>query len=79
MRSLRSTLGIKIEFLKRKEVSDMLQRFKVRLFPDEKQEVLFWKSVGVARFAWNWGLAFQMKRFADGEKLLSASRWRSRT
>jgi len=49
----------------------MLQGFKVRLFPSKEQESLLWKTTGLARFAWNWGLAFQMKRFADGEKLLT--------
>ena len=49
----------------------MLQGFKVRLFPGYEQESLMWKTANAARFAWNWGLALQMKRFADGEKLLS--------
>jgi len=48
----------------------MLQGFKVRLIPTRAQKELFWKSVGAARFAWNWGLAHQMERFAKGEKLL---------
>jgi len=46
----------------------MLQGFKVRLFPTKEQEELLWKSVKAARFAWNWGLAYQMERFANGEK-----------
>lgn len=48
-----------------------LQGFKSRLIPTLEQEQLMWQAAGVSRFAWNWGLAFQMKRFVDGEKLLS--------
>lgn len=48
----------------------MLKGFKVRLLPTEEQEAKLWQNAGVARFAWNWGLAFQMNRFESGEKLL---------
>ena len=48
----------------------MMKGFRVRLLPTEEQESLLWQNAGVARFAWNWGLALQMKRFEDGEKLL---------
>lgn len=48
----------------------MLKGFKVRLLPTEEQEAKLRQNAGVARFAWNWGLAFQMRRFESGEKLL---------
>ncbi len=48
----------------------MMKGFRIRLLPTEEQESLLWQNAGVARFAWNWGLALQMKRFEDGEKLL---------
>ncbi len=48
----------------------MMRAFKIRLLPTEDQEQILWKTTGVSRFAWNWGLAFQMERFKNGEKLL---------
>ena len=47
----------------------MMKGFRVRLLPTEEQESLLWQNAGVARFAWNWGLALQMKWFEDGEKM----------
>lgn len=55
----------------------MLKGFKVRLLPTEEQERLLWQNVGAARFAWNWGLALQMQRFENGEKLLGEYALRS--
>ncbi|HDK7314304.1 TPA: transposase [Clostridium botulinum] len=34
----------------------MIKGIKIRLFPTKKQEILMFKSCGVARFAYNWGL-----------------------
>lgn len=34
----------------------MIKAIKVRLYPTKKQEELMWKSAGVARFSYNWGL-----------------------
>jgi putative transposase len=34
----------------------MLKGFKIRLFPTREQEKQLWKSAGVARWVWNWGL-----------------------
>lgn len=48
----------------------MMKGFRVRLLPTEEQESLLLRNAGAARFAWNWGLGLQMKRFEDGEKLL---------
>lgn len=55
----------------------MLKGFRVRLLPTEEQERLLWQNVGAARFAWNWGLALQMQRFENGEKLLGEYALRS--
>lgn len=35
----------------------MIKSVKIRLKPSEEQELLMFKSVGVSRFAYNWGLA----------------------
>ena len=51
----------------------MMKGFRVRLLPTEEQESLLWQNAGVARFAWNWGLALQMKRFEDGDRWLMAT------
>lgn len=34
----------------------MIKAIKIRLFPSKEQEVLMFKSCGVARFTYNWGL-----------------------
>ncbi|EPY2277968.1 RNA-guided endonuclease InsQ/TnpB family protein [Clostridium sporogenes] len=34
----------------------MIKSVKIRLFPTKEQEILMFKSSGVARFAYNWGL-----------------------
>ncbi len=49
----------------------MYKAYKVRLYPTTEQEELMWKSVNASRYIWNWGLAYQMERFSNGEKLLS--------
>lgn len=35
----------------------MIKAIRIRLKPTKEQEIIMWKSVGVARFAYNWGLA----------------------
>lgn len=42
---------------------------KIRLNPTPEQEQYFWKAAGVARFAFNWGLAEYNRRKAAGEKV----------
>jgi len=49
----------------------MIKSYKIRLFPTPEQEALMWQSVNSSRFVWNWGLAYQMERFKNGEKHLS--------
>jgi len=41
---------------------------KIRLNPNNKQETLFRKSCGVARFTYNWALAEGDKQYEEGEK-----------
>jgi len=38
--------------------------YKVELKPNNKQKTLFIKSVGVARFTYNWGLDQKIKSYA---------------
>ena len=50
----------------------MIKSYRIKLMPTVEQERMMWDSVNAARFVWNWGLAYQMKRFKNGEKHLSA-------
>lgn len=43
----------------------MLLAKKIRLIPTNEQEILFWKSAGVARWAYNYFLAEQEKCYAE--------------
>lgn len=49
----------------------MIKSYKIRLLPNENQEQLLWEHVNVARFTWNYGLAYQLDRYKNGEKHLS--------
>lgn len=49
----------------------MIKAIKVRLYPSEKQEENLWKSVGTARFIYNWTLARQEENYKNGEKFIS--------
>lgn len=46
----------------------MIKSIKIRLKPTKEQEILMWKSVGVARFAYNWGLAKWKEVYKNGGK-----------
>lgn len=46
----------------------MIKSIKIRLIPTSKQEILMFKSVGVARFAYNWGLNRWSELYSLGEK-----------
>jgi putative transposase len=46
----------------------MLKGFKVRLFPTKEQEEKLWKSVGTARWVWNWGVAFNQELYAKEKR-----------
>lgn len=49
----------------------MIKAIKVRLYPTRHQEELMFKSAGVARFSYNWGLAFLNKYYEENNKSLS--------
>ena len=46
----------------------MIKSVKVRLLPTEEQEELMFKSVGTARYAYNWGLARWRELYKEGAK-----------
>ena len=46
----------------------MIKSIKIRLIPTKEQEKLMFKSVGVARFTYNWGLAKWKEQYDLGEK-----------
>lgn len=46
----------------------MIKAIKIRLKPTKEQEKLMFKSVGVARFAYNWGLARWQEMYKEGLK-----------
>ena len=50
----------------------MRKSLKIRLALNNKQETMMFQHCGVARHAWNWGLALCKERRKNKEKLLSA-------
>lgn len=46
----------------------MIKSVKIRLKPTKKQEELMFKSVGISRFTYNWGLARWKELYEQGEK-----------
>ena len=50
----------------------MIRGHKIRLYPNNKQATYFSKASGVARFAYNWGLAEWKRRLESGEKTSEA-------
>ena len=46
----------------------MIKSVKVRLLPTKEQEELMFKSVGTARYAYNWGLAKWQELYKEGVK-----------
>ena len=46
----------------------MIKSIKIRLVPTKEQEVLMFKSTGVARFTYNWGLNKWNELYKKGEK-----------
>lgn len=49
----------------------MIKAIKVRLYPTKLQEELMFKSADIARFSYNWGLAFLNKYYEENKKTLS--------
>lgn len=46
----------------------MIKSLKIRLVPTKEQEILMFKSTGIARFTYNWGLAKWKELYDLGEK-----------
>lgn len=46
----------------------MIKSVKIRLLPTEEQEILMFKSIGCARFAYNWGLDKWNEVYKNGGK-----------
>lgn len=46
----------------------MHKGFRIRLYPTKAQERKLWQTVHAVRNTWNWALALQMGRFANGER-----------
>ena len=46
----------------------MIKSIKIRLSPTKEQEELMFQSVGIARFAYNWGLSKWEEMYKDGLK-----------
>lgn len=49
----------------------MIKAIKVRLYPTKIQKELMFKSAGIARFSYNWGLDFLNKYYEENKKILS--------
>lgn len=56
----------------------MIKAIKVKLYPTRYQEELMFKSAGVARFSYNWGLAFLNKYYEENNKSFSIGDLRKR-
>ncbi|MBN3371783.1 transposase [Clostridium botulinum] len=54
----------------------MIKAIKVRLYPTKKQEELMFKSAGIARFSYNWGLAYLNNYYKENKKSLSIGKLR---
>ena len=54
----------------------MIKAIKVRLYPTRYQEELMFKSAGVARFSYNWGLAFLNNYYKENNRSLSINELR---
>jgi putative transposase len=54
----------------------MIKSVKFRIFPTKEQEILMRKSVGITRFAYNWGLAKQEENFKNGGKFIPCRKLR---
>lgn len=48
----------------------MILAKKVRLYPTKEQEEQLWKSVGTARYIYNWTLARQEENYKNGGKFI---------
>lgn len=55
----------------------MIKAVKIRVFPTKEQEEFMWKSVGVARFTYNWAVT-EWKKLRQEGTTLSARKLRTR-
>ena len=49
----------------------MIKTYKVMLCPNNKQQTKLFQNAGIARFIYNWTLAYQQKNYESGGKFLS--------
>ena len=49
----------------RKRSMEILRAYKIELDPNNKQRTLLVQCAGVARWAWNWGLARRIREYKD--------------
>lgn len=54
----------------------MIKGFKIRLFPNEKQEQLLWKHINASRFVWNYALSVLIERYKNGKSYLNKTQTR---
>lgn len=54
----------------------MIRAIKVRLYPTKEQEILMWRSAGVSRFSYNWGLAYLNDYYEENKKSLTIGKLR---
>ena len=49
----------------------MLRTYKVRLLPNNKQQTRLFQTAGLARFAYNWAIAYEKSNYETGGKFIS--------
>lgn len=60
-----------------KKTKAMVKAIKVKLYPTRYQEELMFKSAGVARLSYNWGLTFLNNYYEENNKTLSIGELRN--
>ena len=55
----------------------MILGMKIRLYPTEEQERLLWKSVGTARYMYNWAISRQEENYKNRGKFIKDGKLRS--
>lgn len=49
----------------------MIKSLKILLLPTKEQELKMFKTIGVCRFSWNWGLNFSINYYKENKKSIS--------
>jgi putative transposase len=49
----------------------MIKSVKIHILPTKEQELLMFKTIGVCRFAYNWGLNFNNNYYKENKKSIS--------